>query len=251
MQHPHDDDPGPDDLKDGSIIAVQQMAISGAEQFVLRHERAAFGKAFQCADLFFHAQHKGGCRISLSWAMYSHISATSASAASVISTLNFFGTLKLFQKITCGTDPAAFHFPSVAPKSLQVSPPTVFFLDKRLKQPSLSSNVFSFMPVNLRLMIRSSSMLVLFSYMPSHYLLAYASICINYMHVKRITLSAALCNNASTMFIDVLIDLSVLVALFRYQVRDVPPPASCRAAAHFSTPPASPYPATAPHAAPA
>ena len=39
------------------------FARGGAEQFVSRHQRAAFGKAFQCSDLLFQAQDKSGCRI--------------------------------------------------------------------------------------------------------------------------------------------------------------------------------------------
>jgi len=63
MQHPQDDHLGADDLEDGPIITVRQMAIGGAEQFVFRHQRSPFGKAFQCADLLFQAKDKGGCRI--------------------------------------------------------------------------------------------------------------------------------------------------------------------------------------------
>lgn len=61
MQHPQGDHPGADDLEDGPVITVQQMAIGGAERFVFRYKRAAFGKTFRCADLLLQAPDKGRC----------------------------------------------------------------------------------------------------------------------------------------------------------------------------------------------
>ena len=60
VDYPQDDHPGADDFVYRPVMAEQQMTVGGAEKFVLRHEGAAFGKAFKRADLFFQAQDKGG-----------------------------------------------------------------------------------------------------------------------------------------------------------------------------------------------
>lgn len=65
MQHSQDDYPVPCNLEDGSVIAVHQMAIGSAEQFVFRNKPAALRKVLKCVDLFFQAQDKGSCSIRL------------------------------------------------------------------------------------------------------------------------------------------------------------------------------------------
>ncbi len=63
VDDPQDDHPGSDDFEDGPVIAEQQMAVGGAEEFVLRREGAVTGKNFKGADLLFQALDEGGGRI--------------------------------------------------------------------------------------------------------------------------------------------------------------------------------------------
>jgi len=44
--------------KQASVTTVKQMSVSRTENFVLRNERAPFGKALQCCDLLFQTVDK-------------------------------------------------------------------------------------------------------------------------------------------------------------------------------------------------
>jgi len=63
MQDSHDDYPGAYNLEDGSVIAIYQMTVRSAKQFVFRHQRAALRKVFECVDLFFQPKNKGSRRL--------------------------------------------------------------------------------------------------------------------------------------------------------------------------------------------